>query len=41
VLKSAFQGRAILQTEITVLRILDIVGGQGQRISLSTRYRFD
>ena len=40
-LKSAFQARAILQTEITVLRILDIVGGQGQHISLSARYRFD
>jgi uncharacterized protein YllA (UPF0747 family) len=40
-LKSAFQERAILQTEITVLRILNIVGGQGQRISLNTRSRFD
>jgi hypothetical protein len=35
-LKSAFQERAVLQTEITVLRILDIVDGQGQHTSLHT-----
>jgi hypothetical protein len=36
-LRSAFQGRAVLQTEITVLRILDIVESQGQHVSLHTR----
>jgi uncharacterized protein YydD (DUF2326 family) len=40
-LKSAFQERAVLQTEITVLRILDIVEGQGQHISLDSRSRSD
>ena len=33
-LKLAFQERAVLQTEITVLRILNVVEGQGQHSRL-------
>jgi hypothetical protein len=38
-LKSALQERGVLQTEITVFRILDIVRGQGQHILLNTESR--
>jgi hypothetical protein len=40
-LKTSFQERAVLRTEITVLRILDIVEGQGQHASLHTRSKSD
>lgn len=40
-LKAAFQGRAVLETEITVLRILDMLESQGQNNSLHMGTIFD